>query len=141
MHCRFAVIFLESFLIDEILFIGFDSGVKDRHHAEAVSPQIGDQLFGILESRGMPSENAIAVHVINVEVNHIARNLALAKFFSQFANLRVAFVSPATLVVAQCSARRQRMCAEQLGDAFTHFTWSRSVENVVTHLTQPVERD
>ena len=68
--------------------------------------QVAHQPAGIGEADRTPGEHAIAAHVVNVEVNHVAGDAAGAELLGQVAHDGVGVVAPATLVVAQRPARR-----------------------------------
>ena len=43
------------------------------------SRQVGGELLGVGEAFLVPGEDAVAVHVVDVEVDHVARDVVLPK--------------------------------------------------------------
>src|SRR3712207_7711148 len=52
----------------------FHPGVGDAHRAEAVGAQLLDQAARVREALLAPREDAVALHVLDVEVDDVARD-------------------------------------------------------------------
>ncbi len=82
----------------------------------------------------MPGKVAVAVHVVDVEVQHVERNLARPKLTRQLAHLRLAAVAPARLVIAERPQRRHRRASGKASHRPHHVRRGRAAKNVVAHL-------
>ena len=75
-------------------------------------------------------EDAIAVHVIDVEMNHVERQIAFAILVHNFFDHRVGIIAPAALLITQRPERRQRHVAGEIGitaeDLFDRWPIERS---------------
>jgi len=85
-----------------------DTGIDNRDNLKTGCFQVCDQFRGIGETLGAPSENAVAAHIVDVEVDDIAGNRPIAKFLSQLAHNVLGFVAPAALVVSERPFWRKR---------------------------------
>ena len=97
-------------------------------------PQVRHHPLGIGKARLVPGEDAIAVHVINVEEDAVAGNAALAEILRDEAHLALRIVAVAALDVAQRPARRHGDAPHQFREAADHLLRSRSGEEVIVHL-------
>ncbi|HEX6552011.1 MAG TPA: hypothetical protein VF026_04560 [Ktedonobacteraceae bacterium] len=120
--------------VDPVIGIDLHAGIDDRHDAEAIAVQIGEQRLRIGEAPRVPCKDAIAVHVVDVQVYGIARDVARAKLGRQLAHHRLRRIAPAALVVAQRPPRRQRHRPQQRAEALAHLLRRRPVDHVVVEL-------
>ena len=103
------VVAVEPFLRDGIPGLGvlFHAGVHDDDGLEAHLAEVGQQGLGIGEALGVPREDAVAVHVVDVEVEHVGRDLLAAKGLGEGADLGLGVVAPPALLVAERPRRRE----------------------------------
>src|SRR5262245_1514519 len=71
------------------------AGIDDRDELDSLLPQFFRECFGIRETRGIESEDAIAEHVVDVEMNHVEREIAFAILARNVLDHRVGIVTPA----------------------------------------------
>ena len=83
---------------------------------------------------GVESEDAITLHVIYVQMNHIQRQIALAILAHNLFDHGVRIIAPATLLIAQRPHWRHRRVAGQIRIACQNLFHRGSVEKVVIHL-------
>ena len=93
--------------------------------------EVRDKFLGVREVVGVPGEDPVSVHVIYVEVDHVARNVFLPKGIGDFPNFFFRHVAVATLMVPERPLRRHRGSAGKLGVAPNHVPRFRAAENVV----------
>jgi hypothetical protein len=83
----------------------------------------------------VPREHPVAVHVVDVEVERVARDVALAEAGRHRAQLVRARVAPARLLVAERPQRRHRRAACERRVAVEHVARRRPAEDVVDEVT------
>ena len=116
--------------VQVVLLVDLHAGVGDRHHPEAVRAQLRDQAGGVREPLAVPGEHAVAVHVVDVEVEHVARDLACAELARDREHLVRAHVRPPRLLVAERPQRRHRRAAGQRRVAVEHVGGRRAEQHV-----------
>ena len=82
------------------------------------------------EALGIEGEDAVAVHVVDVQVQRVARDAAGAELARDPAHLLRVRVAPARLVVAERPQRRERDPAREPGVAVEHVARRRAGEDV-----------
>ena len=102
---------LAALEIDLVAGVDLHARVDNRDHPEALVAERRDQPRGIREAFVVPREDAVAVHVVDVEVEHVAGDAARAELGRDLAHLVGALVAPARLLVAERPQRRHRRCA------------------------------
>ena len=122
---------LAALCVQRVALVHLHARVGDRDDAEALLAQLRDQSRGVREALAVPREDAVAVHVVDVEVEHVARDLALAEAGGDRAQLVRAHVAPARLLVAERPQRRHRGPARQRRVAVEHVAGRRPAEDVV----------
>ena len=75
---RLAVqILLPAVGVDGVVLVHLHAGVHDGDDAEALLPEVGDEALRVGEAVLVPGEDPVAVHVVDVEVDHVARDVPL----------------------------------------------------------------
>ena len=100
-------IILDAALIGRIQRVNLDAGVDYQDRAETILSQVADHPRRIGEAGFVPREDAISVHVIDVEINDVRRDLVLSKSFRDLAHAFFRIVRPSRLLVPQGPDRRQ----------------------------------
>src|ERR1700752_4121196 len=111
----------------------FHAGIDDRHELDSLPAEFFRECFWIREALRIKREDAVAEHVIDVEMNDVEREIAFAILAHDFLDHRVGIVTPAALLVAQRPHRRQRHTASQIGIAAEDLFDRWSIEEVVVH--------
>ena len=106
--------------VDRIVGIELHSGIDDRHRMEAVAAQIGEHLLRLGEGLRVPGEDAVAVHVVDVEMDHVGRDLLFAERVRDFGDFVLRHIRIARLLIAERPQRRQRGAAGQRGVVAQH---------------------
>ena len=113
----------------------FDARIDNRHQLDSPPSEFFTERFRIWKTRRIEREHAIPEHVIDIEMNHVQRQIVFAILPRDFFDHRVGIVAPAALLIAQCPHRRQwhvtgqiRVAAENLFDRW-------AIEEVVVELT------
>ena len=103
------VVAVEPLLRDGIPSLGvlFHARVHDDDGLEAHLAEVGQQGVGIGEALGVPREDAVAIHVVDVEVEHVGRDLFPAKGLGEGTDLGLGVVAPPALLVAERPRRRE----------------------------------
>ncbi len=115
--------------------VGLHAGVNDRDDLEALRAQIGEQRLWLRETGGMPGEDAVAIHIVNIKPEVVAGDCAAAKALGDVAHPGVRIVAPARLAVAQRPAWRQWHAPGQLAVLPLHVGGRGTSEEVVGQLT------
>jgi hypothetical protein len=105
--------------------------VHDGDHVEAPSSKLRDERAGVGEAFVVPGEDPVAVHVVYVEVEGVAGDVALAEPVCQLAHLTFGLVAPAALLVPQRPEGGHRGAAGQLGVAVQDVAGGGAAEDVV----------
>src|SRR5205085_10183524 len=82
-------------LVGVVVRVNLDAGVDDDDDAEAGGFQVCDHLRGVWEARLVPGEDAVAVHVVNVEVDDVGRHARIPETLCDLAYARLRRLSPA----------------------------------------------
>src|SRR4029078_2259822 len=92
------------------------------------------QSFRIRKALRVESKNSIAVHVVNVEIDHIQRQISFAILSYYFLNYQCWIVTVTTLLRAQSPQWWERHITSQISVAMQNVFDRRPVEKVVVHL-------
>src|SRR5207247_2639731 len=68
-----------ALVVNRIPWIVFNAGIDDGDCMEAIGVKIVHELFGIGKPARAPGEAAVAVHVVDVEIDYVAWNVFVAK--------------------------------------------------------------
>ena len=112
----------------------FRVGVDNRHGAETVAPQIGDESRGVREALAIPRERLVAVLVMDIEPDHVGRNPPLAEVAGDEPDPRLRVVAVAALVITERPPGRQRHAPSHVGVALDDAFRIRPVNQVVIEL-------
>src|SRR6185369_3279719 len=111
-----------------------DSRIDDRYDLHTLATELVSQTFRSRKSFLVESEDAITVHVIDVEMYDVEREVATAILVHDFFDHRVRVVTPPTLLVAECPQRRQRHMSGQVCVAAEDLLNRWTVKKVIVHL-------
>ncbi len=117
--------------VDGVILVGLHPGVDDGDDAETLFAQVGDQTLRVGEAFLVPGEDAIAVHVVDVQVDHVARDVPLSEASGDLSHLLFVHVAVAALLVTQSPQRRHRGAAREICVAIHHVPRGRPAEDVV----------
>ena len=96
--------------VERPALVGLHARVDDRDDAEARFAQLAQQAARIREAARVPGEDAVGVHVVDVEVDHVGRDAAAARLARDAAHVARAAIAPARLVMPERPERRARAC-------------------------------
>src|SRR5882672_3194092 len=111
-----------------------NTGIDDRYYFYALLAEFLCQAFRIRKSFSVESENAIPAHVIDVEMNYVQRQIALAILAHHSFNHCVGVVTPAALLIAQRPQRRQRHVTGKVGIPADDFLDRGPTEQIIIQL-------
>src|ERR1700733_8310429 len=98
---------------------------------EMLFAHIRNESGKVRKSLGIDGERSILVLVVNVEVEHVGRNLVGAQTVRDFPHLRFGNIAISGLLKSQRPKRRQRRRSRQVGVAFQHLFRGWPIEHVV----------
>src|SRR5215203_2396719 len=122
---------LPSLGVYGVVLVHLHAGIDDGDHPEALLPQVGDQAPRVGEAVLVPGEDPVALHVVDVQVDNIARDVPLPETTRDLAHLFLVHVGVAALLIPQSPQRRHRGAARELGVAVDYLPWGRPTEDVV----------
>mmetsp|Transcript_28532 Transcript_28532/g.73202 ORF Transcript_28532/g.73202 Transcript_28532/m.73202 type:complete len:278 (-) Transcript_28532:1000-1833(-) len=110
-------------LVDRISHILLDMRIDDRHHLPAGGREEVLHLLGLGELVLVPREVPLAVRVLDVQPQHVVRQVELLEFAVHELDVFLVVVVPPALVVAQREARRERRRACEPGILRKDLLW------------------
>ncbi len=96
------------------------TGVDDGDAPKSALAELGGQRGRIGKPFRVPREDLVVVHVLDVEMEHVARQPPAGELVGDAAQRGGRVVAPVRLVVAERPARRQLDPSEQCGEPFEH---------------------
>src|SRR6185437_15134785 len=84
-----------------VIIIHAYPGVNDHNSFKAIRRQLFYHLFGVGEIFPVPGKTAVAIHVIDIEIDTIARYLVFPKTTGDLFYFRFGVIAPPALMVAQ----------------------------------------
>ena len=75
--------------------------VGDGNQFESLLAQVFDHLLEVRKAFAIDGKGTIAVLIINVEIDYVGRDVALAKLTGDLAHARFRIIAVATLLVSQ----------------------------------------
>jgi hypothetical protein len=109
------LVLLLLLLLHLVVGVDLDVRVDDGHHLASSGRQLLLHLLGLGELELVPREVPLAVGVLDVEPQHVVRDVELLKLAVDHAHVGLVVVVPSALVVAEREEGRQRRHAGQLG--------------------------
>src|SRR6478609_1406613 len=100
-------VLLEAVVVDRVARVVLDARVDDRDGPEALVRQALEHGRRIGVALRVPREDAVAVHVVDVEPDGVARELVVAVALGDDLDVLLLVRVPAAVVVAQRPDRRQ----------------------------------
>src|SRR5262249_6828598 len=130
--------FLQPLIVGVIAFILIlrllDSRIDDGYQLYSLTTELVAQALRVRKPFLVEGEDPIAVHVIDVEMHDVERQVAPAIFVHNFFDHRVGVITPATLLIAECPKRRQRHVPGEIGVAAENLFDRWTIKEVVVHL-------
>ncbi len=108
--------------------------IDDDGRPKAVVGEIPDESRRVREALDVPGEGAIAIHVVDVEVDRVRGDRVCAQPVGHGSRLGVRCVTPAGLVVAQRPSRRHRRPSDEVREPGQDIRRRRPIDDV------PIER-
>ena len=97
-----------AFFTHKIVRIDFGSRINDRNRFKALFFYFRNQIprFSVLCI--IPCKHTIPIHIINVKMNGITRNIQITEMFCHITDIFCALIAPAALLVSKRPSLRQR---------------------------------
>ena len=95
--------------------INLDAWVDHGEDLEPLFVQPGDHQARLGKALSIPGKAAIVVHIMDIQVDHVTRELAAAKLLCHFQHALLRIVAPARLVEAKRPQRRKGHAPGDLG--------------------------
>src|SRR2546422_7997692 len=111
---------LHTRIIGRVTFVGIpgDVQVGDRNRVKSLGAEVFDHLLESRKVLTVDGEGAIAVLIIDIQVDDVGRDLFLAERFRNLADTSFGIVAVAALLIAEGPVRRQRRAADERGELF-----------------------
>jgi hypothetical protein len=91
---------LTTLCVDGVVLVYLYARINDGDDVKAPFSKLGHELLWMGEAFFIPGEDAVAVHVVDVEVEGVTRDVALAEVSGDLAQLVGRLVAVAALLVA-----------------------------------------
>ncbi len=116
--------------------------IDDGDGADAERLERRDRRRRLGKALAIPGEDPVAVHVVDIEMDRVERDGALAETLGQGAHVAVGAIAPARLMEAERPQRRQQRAAGQARELLDDYGRGRSGEDVIVQLAaQGEERE
>ena len=120
----------DHLVVDEVPRLGLDSWVDHPDALEAHLAEVGVEFLRVGELRGIEREDAVTVHVVDVEPDDVAGDVARSEPLGDLADARLGVVGIAALVVAQGPPWRQGHGAGQPREHLQNVLGPSAVDHV-----------
>ena len=100
-------------------------------HFETFAFQIDDHLLERWEALAINGERTVILLVIDIQIDHVSGNLALAEFARDLPHPRFGIVAVAALLISEGKQRRQRRAPDQLREILNHALGIGPVKEVI----------
>ncbi|MCY1518040.1 hypothetical protein D9M68_527460 [compost metagenome] len=94
------IIILFPLFEDPVVIIDLYPRIDHHHGLHPYSRQVADHFLRVRKILFIPCKAAIAIHVVDIEVNGIAWNLEIPEGLGNFPHFRFRIVTPPALMVA-----------------------------------------
>ncbi|MNC11301.1 hypothetical protein D3C75_589950 [compost metagenome] len=121
------IVIFGSFLIHTIVLVLLDSRIINRNRVKSLAFQCLKCLLVLI----VPGEHAVAIHVVDVKMHRIERNLLFTVFIGHTHQL-FRCIAPFTLMESQRPHRRRFRFSRQLGIFIDDITDFRAVDEVIS---------
>ena len=105
------------FFVDVVSVLDLYACVDDRDEADMLVFHFPDKCRKIFELI-IQGKVFVGIHVINVHIDHIQRNVILAVALCDLFKIFLCLVAPAALTVAECEFRRDIAVADHAAELF-----------------------
>jgi hypothetical protein len=94
-------VFSQAFIVDAVAWINFDARIYDGYQPYAFAAKVLDKALRIGKAFRVPGKNAVAIHVVDVQMHNVERNASGPKFGNQGTDDSLRIITPPALMVAQ----------------------------------------
>ena len=133
------IILLDPFLVYIISFFDFYACINDRNKPDMILLQILYILRKITELL-IYRKIFIVIHIVNIHINHIDRNMIFPVFFCHRDKILRRFISPAALPESKREFRRNIASANHLPKLLCNIVWISACDNIQIKIC-PVTED
>src|SRR6185369_1619968 len=106
-----------------VVIVYFDPGIDDQNGLKPFGFKVRDQFWRIGKSFLIPRKNAITVHVIDIKIDYVGRDLVFAKAVCDLANSRFGKIGPTRLLITKRPYRWKRRLTGQFGVSGKNVFW------------------
>ena len=108
---------LDSLVVDRVSLLLLDGRIDDRHKADMLVLHLLHEIREVGEALFVDREVFEALHVVDVQIDHIQRDPVFAVFSDHFPHIFGVYVTPAALPVAKSPQRCNVASADQPAEA------------------------
>src|SRR6266851_5236257 len=112
----------------------FDTRIHNGDHLNALLYELLVHLLWPGEALRVPGKHAVTVHVVDVQVHYVERQIPLSVLTDNPFNHRIWVITPAALLISKRPQRRKRHVARQLCVPTEDLLYCRAVKKIVVHL-------
>src|SRR6266404_370142 len=112
----------------------FDAGVDNRNELDTLASKPISHSLWIRKAVGVESEIPICLHIVNIKMEHIERNIPPPVFAYHLCSNRLWIITPPALLVAECPHRRHRHVSGEVGIATEYFLNLGPSKEVIVYL-------
>src|ERR1700674_603088 len=124
-----------SFGVDRVAGVDLDTRIHDAHRVESHLVQLSEQAFRVREADWIPRENPVAIQRVDIEIQRVAWNVALAKRAGDVPDLVRRLVAEPALAIAQRPDRRKRRVSRKVRVARQHVLRRWAAKDVVDEVS------
>ena len=133
------IILLDAFLVHIISLFDFYACINDRNKPDMILLQVLYVLREITELL-IYRKIFIVIHIVNIHINHIYRNMIFPVFFCHRNKILRRFISPAALPEAKREFRCNIASANHLPKLLCNIVWIFACDNIQIKIC-PVTED
>jgi len=124
-------IFLHPATINWVGAVDLHSWIDDGNEVNSFLQQVSRESFQIWEACLVDSEDAIPIHIVDIEVNCADWEFVAIEMGRYFADFCFSFISPAGLVISERPERWEWWLPRQITEAIENLSW-RSWNEIIT---------
>src|SRR5579875_193971 len=125
---------LATLKVNCVLLVNLHAGIYDVYHVEAHLCHLGEKARRIRETLAIPGKYPIAVECVDIEIESIAGDIALAKGACDLPDFIRRLIAESALSIAQRPQRRQRRMPCQICVASQDILWCWTTKDVVDEI-------
>src|SRR6476620_4784260 len=112
-----------------------DARINNRYEPHSLLRKFFTERLWIRKTISIPGEHAIILHVVDIEMKHVERQIALAIFADNFFRHRIGIIAPATLLVPERPNGWHWHTSGEFCVTTQDFLERRAIEKIIVQLT------